>query len=300
MSPDRVRRGARATALAAFPLLLTGGWVTTTGSGLADPTWPSEYVTWGFLFKVSETDGGLLYELNHRLVGKIVGALAVATALAATFAERRGWVRILAWGALGAVVLQGIVGGMRVNWVSTPMAIVHACLGQAVFSLLAVLAVVTGASWRAPADRVRGREAARFRRITGAVAGMALIQLVLGAFLRHTGRAVLPHLLLSLVIAGHAIWLAFEGSGRLSSCRAVSAPARILGGLVAVQMLLGFLAWWGRFGLGGAASSRWAPLVATAHVGVGALFLAVCVVLLLQARRHLDAAEQASPAAVTA
>jgi hypothetical protein len=65
-------------------------------------------------------------------------------------------------------------------------------------------------------------------------------------------------------------------------------------------MLLGFLAWWGRFGPGVASSPRWAPLVATAHVGVGALFLAACVILLLQARRHLDAAEEAAPATVTA
>ncbi|MBI4231148.1 MAG: hypothetical protein HY608_09970 [Planctomycetes bacterium] len=80
----------------------------------------------------------------------------------------------------------------------------------------------------------------------------------------------------------------------------MSIPARLLGGIVAVQMLLGFAAWWGRFGPGSAHSPRWAPLVATAHVGVGALFLAVGVVLLLQARRLLGAGEEISPSAVAA
>lgn len=284
------QRLAALTAVAAFPLLLSGGWVTSTGSGLADPTWPSGLVRWGFLFKVSETEGGLLYELNHRTLGKVVGCLAIATVLAATFRERSGWLRVAAWGALAGVSLQGLLGGMRI-WeagtpLGTPIRIAHACLGQVVFAGLVALALSMWPRWRDATAPAPGRPGGKMFRLSCVLAGATLAQLVAGAFLRHTGRLLWVHVALALMIAAHALLVAGEAGARYGDRGGILWPSRILAGLVGAQVVLGGAAWWGAQGPGsGTLPVERVAIVATAHVGLGALVLACAVALALGAAR---------------
>src|SRR6266571_5033107 len=63
-----------------------------------------------FLFPVSKWVGGILFEHTHRLIASVVGFLTIILAIWLWRSESRGWVRNLGVIALGAVVLQGVLG----------------------------------------------------------------------------------------------------------------------------------------------------------------------------------------------
>src|SRR6266567_7677119 len=135
------------TAIATFPLIFMGGLVTSHGAGMSVPDWPNSYGYNMFLFPPRLWIGGILYEHTHRLMGTVVGMLSIVLTIVAWRVEPRRWVRWLATGVLGMVVLQGVLGGLRVVLVKLDLAIVHACLAQAFFCLAAFVCVVTSKWW---------------------------------------------------------------------------------------------------------------------------------------------------------
>src|SRR5947199_1291620 len=108
-----LHRLARLTACATFPLIFMCGLVTSHGAGMSVPDWPNSYGYNMFLFPPRLWIGGILYEHTHRLMGTVVGILSIALALVAWKTEQRRWACWLALGVLGAVILQGILGGLR-------------------------------------------------------------------------------------------------------------------------------------------------------------------------------------------
>src|SRR5205807_2863174 len=91
-----------------------------------------------------------------RLAGAAVGFLSIVLAIWAWRTESRRWVRRLAYGVLGAVIFQGVLGGLRVVLLKLNLAIVHACFAQAFFCLAALVAVVTSRWWLCPLPRYAG------------------------------------------------------------------------------------------------------------------------------------------------
>src|SRR5690349_20301162 len=81
------------TALATFPLIFMGGLVSSHGAGLAVPDWPNSYGYNMFLFPPRLWIGGILYEHTHRLMGTVVGLLAIILVIWAWLTERRGGAR---------------------------------------------------------------------------------------------------------------------------------------------------------------------------------------------------------------
>src|SRR5437660_3760862 len=116
------------TACATFPLIFMGGLVTSHGAGMSVPDWPNSYGYNMFLFPPRLWIGGILYEHTHRLMATVVGMLSIVLAIWTFIAERRPWVRWLSAGVLGMVILQGVIGGLRVVLVKLDLAIVHACV----------------------------------------------------------------------------------------------------------------------------------------------------------------------------
>ena len=98
-------------------LLCFGALVTTYDAAMAVPDWPGTYGHNMFLFPISEWVGGpwdLFLEHGHRLLGATVGLLSLILAAACFRWEPRGIIRGLAVAAVMLVVLQGVLGGMRV------------------------------------------------------------------------------------------------------------------------------------------------------------------------------------------
>src|SRR5258708_33083390 len=62
-------------------LLLAGSLVTSTGSGLSVPDWPTSYGWNMFTFPPSMWVGGILYEHGHRLIASTGGFLTILLAV---------------------------------------------------------------------------------------------------------------------------------------------------------------------------------------------------------------------------
>jgi heme a synthase len=175
-------RFALTTAAATLVLIFVGGLVTSTGSGLSVPDWPLSY---GML--MPPMVGGVFFEHGHRMVASFVGLLTLVLAFWTARAEARAGVRRLAWAALAAVVIQGILGGLTVIYLlPTPVSVTHACLAQTFFCLVIALGYGTSREWLAggpggPED-IHG--------LRGAALSATLLvyaQLAIGAVMRHIG-----------------------------------------------------------------------------------------------------------------
>ena len=185
----QVRRFAILTAVATFGLLIAGSLVTSTDSGLAVPDWPLSY---GTLFPPMV--GGILFEHGHRLIASVVGLLILVLAAWLWRVEPRRWMRRLGYGALAAVIIQGILGGLTVLLLLPPqISIAHACLAQTVFCLVVALAAALSPSWAERPSRVADPARPSLRALGLAVALAAAVQLLLGALIRHTGTGVAAH-----------------------------------------------------------------------------------------------------------
>ena len=148
--PAKTRRWLRALALAsvisAFALIILGGIVRVTGSGMGcGGDWP---LCDGQLLPAATSED--IIEWSHRWVAAaIVGPLIIATAIVAWLAFRRDrWLTLSAAAAVILLLLQGGLGGITVL-TELPGAIVaaHLALAQA---LLGCLILILVAAYRRP------------------------------------------------------------------------------------------------------------------------------------------------------
>ena len=174
---------------AALLLICSGGMVTSKNVGLAVPDWPTTFGYNMFLFPVSKWVGGILFEHTHRLIASAVGFLTIILAIWLWRSETRKWIRNLGLIALAGVILQGILGGLRVTMLKDQIGIFHACVAQAFLALLVVIALVTTSFWRSLDEiGVSQRKFAPVRSLAIAITIAIYLQLALGATMRHQHR----------------------------------------------------------------------------------------------------------------
>ena len=159
--------------------------VTSKGVGLAVPDWPTTFGYNMFLFPVSKWIGGVLFEHTHRLIASTVGFLTIILAIWLWRTEDRPAVRTLGLLAVGGVILQGILGGLRVTMLKDQIGIFHACLAQAFLGLIVLIAIVTTNSWRSLAPDVDLRKITPIKTLAIATTIAIYLQLALGATMRH-------------------------------------------------------------------------------------------------------------------
>ena len=177
------------TCVATLLLICSGGMVTSKNVGLAVPDWPTTFGYNMFLFPVSKWVGGILFEHTHRLMGSLVGFLTIILAVWLWLSEHRRWVRNLGVIALVGVILQGILGGLRVTMMKDEIGIFHACVAQAFLGLLVVIALVTTNFWQAMDCRASVSDAnLRVVQLAMAITIVIYVQLALGATMRHQHR----------------------------------------------------------------------------------------------------------------
>ena len=280
-------------------LIAAGGMVTSTGSGLAVPDWPNTYGWFMFSFPMEKWVGGIFYEHGHRLIASTVGFLTIVLAVWAWRVDPRRWVRWLAVGALGAVVLQGLLGGLTVLLLlPAPVSIGHAGLAQLFFCLTLSLALFTSPRWLAAENPV---DDPMLRKLAAATTGLVYFQILLGATMRHTGAGmaipdfplafgqVIPpvwsaavaihfaHRVGALIVTGAIVATALHVRHHHRGRRELLRPAALLVLLVFVQITLGGLV----------VLSGLQPFLNTAHVVNGALVLGTSLVLALRTFRPL-------------
>jgi cytochrome c oxidase assembly protein subunit 15 len=286
-------------------LVLAGSLVTSTGSGLSVPDWPTTYGWNMLMFPPSKWVGGILYEHSHRLIATTVGFLSIILAAWLWRAEPRRWMKWLGVTALGAVVAQGILGGLTVLFfLPAPISTAHAGLAEIFLCLIVSIALFTSPQW-VDRDGWEGDATAdsddRLRALATTTTGLIYVQILLGATMRHTGAGLaIPdfplmfgHLLpthwdpqiaihfshrvgalvvvLSVLATSTYVWS--HGRERLELRR----PAALLVALVAVQATLGALT----------VLSRRDILINSLHVVCGALVLTTSLVLTLRSWRGM-------------
>ena len=282
-----LHRFALLTALATFPLLFVGGLVTSTGSALAVPDWPTTFGHNMFLYPLSGMAGGILYEHSHRLLGALVGFLTIILALWLWIQEPRPWLRWLGLLALAGVILQGVLGGLRVVLLAQTLAIVHACLAQAFFALLVSIAVFTSPEKPGHAAARPAEHLNRLRRLCLLTTATLYVQIVFGAILRHTGSRLDAHLVVAALVAIQVIvltthiWRNHVEEGDLVR------PIMLLSGLLIAQLSLGLGAYLVKYTAMAAIVTPWARVsLTTVHLAVGSLMLVTSLVLALRTYRR--------------
>jgi len=287
-----LHRYAVCTAAATLFLLLAGALVTSNDAGLAVPDWPLSY---GSL--MPPMVGGIFYEHGHRMVATLVGMLTIGLAVWLWRREERRWLRRLGWAALGAVILQGVLGGLTVIFLlPTVVSVSHASLAQLFFCATVAIALFTSRWWQSAVQPVDDNGAPAMHRLALAMAATVFIQLVLGAAFRHQGIGILPHILWAVVVLGMTVYLSRVIRKRFPGVAALRRASVILSALVGVQILLGLGAWWTRILATELPQPPVFMVAATVvHVVVGALTLATSVVLALCVYRVVRPAAATAP-----
>lgn len=287
----------RVLSAATLFLILAGALVTSTGSGLSVPDWPSTYGYNMFTFPLHLMVGGIMFEHGHRLVASTVGFLTIVLAIWLWRRDDRRWLRWFGVAALGVVIVQGILGGLTVLYLlPDPISIGHAGLAQIFFCMMVAITVFSSEKWRSGADVV---DDAKLRRIATATVAVVYTQIVLGAAMRHTasGLAIpdfptafggwLPphwngniainfaHRVGAVIASVMVIWLVSHIRRHHWTNRWLVRPASVLALLVLAQVTLGAYVIWTARDI----------YINSAHVMIGALVLASSVVVALRAHR---------------
>lgn len=279
-----------------FVLVSLGAFTTSIGAGMAFPDWP---LSNGSLNPIGWLDNLAMFaEHSHRLSAGVMSTVTIIIAVWLWRTEARAWLRQLSLFAVGLVLFQAVVGGLRVLFdhlhiamVDTSLgrlfAMLHACLAQLFVCTLIAIAVACTRGWITGKTSAVGDSVRR----TGALCcALLFVQLAIAAIMRHSfaGLAIptfpystpeggfLPeawnfrvaihfaHRVMAVVIAIALVWF----SGRIRADRGSSVGLKLgastLVTLIALQIFLGAQIIW----------THRAATMTTLHVLVGALTLA--------------------------
>ncbi len=167
-------------------VIFAGAMVTSHDAGLSVPDWPSTYGENMFAFPVYKWVGGIFYEHGHRLVAFGVGSLTLLLAVWSFFVEKRKWVRVLSYAALGVVIGQGILGGLTVLFgLPDFVSVSHAVLAQSFLILMVVITYSHTREFKMRAEA--GDRGSTLWKVAAGVAVLVYLQLIIGAVMRHAG-----------------------------------------------------------------------------------------------------------------
>jgi cytochrome c oxidase assembly protein subunit 15 len=252
VTPTLLRRLALASLAANVIIVVTGGAVRLTGSGLGCPTWPkctdASYTTTGAM----GVHG--VIEYSNRMLGGVVGLIAIAALLAAVWLRPRrpALVRLAAL-VLAGVVGQGVLGGITVLTGLNPWTV------AAHFLVSAGVIAAAYALWRRvdePDGPARPVVPAPLRALVWLLTAAAATVLVLGTLVTgsgpHAGDPDTPRMgfdlttiaqahadvVFLLIGVSVATWFALRAAG---APPAAVRAAGVLVGIELVQGLVGFV-----------------------------------------------------------
>jgi heme a synthase len=287
----RHHKFAVALACCIFLLIIAGALVTSNDAGLSVPDWPTSFGSW---YKIPKLVGGVKFEHTHRMIAQVAGVLTIILAIWTWKVEKRRWMRLLGFAAVGTVIAQGILGGITVLFYLPPaVSSAHAALAQTFFCIAVAMAMFTGRQWIEDQPRVEfdQRRPSLFT-LTLLSIFVLYVQLILGAMFRHHGISWWPHVLNAVVVSFVLAWTAIRALTVYSRIDAVRRSAVLMLSLVITQLCLGFTAFLTRVAWGKSAVQPELPMVIStvAHVAVGALLLATTVILSIQVWRYVPVA----------
>ncbi len=279
-----------------FVLVILGAFTTSIGAGMVFADWP---LSNGSLNPPGWMDNLAMFaEHSHRLSAGLMSTITIILAVWLWRTEQRAWLRKLAIFAVALVLVQAVVGGLRVllehqhvEMVDTSVgrlfAMLHACLAQLFVCTLIAIAVACTRGWIKGGTVVSDS----VRRVGVVCCSLLFVQLAIAAIMRHSfaGLAIptfpystpehglLPHAwnfrvaihfahrVMAAVLAVALIWFSFKIRTDRAASIGMRLGASMLVSLIAVQIMLGAQIIW----------TQRSAAMTTGHVAVGALTLAV-------------------------
>ncbi len=293
-----------------FVLVTLGAFTTTINAGMAFADWPlsnGSFNPHGWLTNIS-----MFAEHAHRLSATTMGLITIALSLWILKTDQKQWLRNLGLWAIGMVVLQGIVGGLRVllDGVNFPgfemtigqmLRIPHGIIAQAYVCILIAIATGCSKSWITKPIHVSNS----VKRLGRWCVALLFMQLTIAAVMRHNNAGMaIPSFPYSssdgsLLPQVWSFKVAIHFAHRVMACvltvlltlfvvkiwrdKAATTGMRFgastLLCLLGLQLLLGMSIIW----------SLRAVAITTGHVVVGALTLATCFWLMFYSHRdHIE------------
>ena len=268
-------------------LIITGALVTsnasistTTSQSLANSS------------EVSRGIGGVSLEQVHRGAALPVMVLMLGIAVWLSLAKASRWLRSAVWAAMAALIVEGVLGEAAVlRWMPGMTNFSHAYLAQLLFSCTVAIAVFTSPAWNRRPDLVQDRFSIRTMSLL--VPSLVLVQVALGAASRYQAMGVLTHIFGAFVVAVFVLVVGVLVVKQYPDHRSLRLAAIALMSITGLQVLLGFAAFITLL----MSNQVTLPVVVStvAHVATGALTLAASVVLAIQIRHHVRAAQSNWP-----
>jgi cytochrome c oxidase assembly protein subunit 15 len=289
---------SKVAVAATFLLLVAGGLVTSNEAGLAVVDWPNTFGSNMFLYPLARMTGGIYYEHAHRLFGALVGLTTIVLAVRLWRSDSRRWLHRVSVAAVVLVILQGVLGGLRVTGgftlstaeadmaPSIALAVFHGILGQIFLGVMVGIAVVTSRLWSDAPESEPRPHAKDDRTFQQWLIILLIVQLVLGALQRHLSVLLIVHISLAAVVVLLAVMVGGRAWGLYHGTWPVQRLGQILIGLTCVQVTLGIAALAVTQGKAIVGSPTTVEVtIATAHQATGAALLALTVALLLWTAR---------------
>ena len=179
---------SKLVVVSVFFLIFAGALVTSNDAGLAVPDWPTTFGYNMFLYPPSMWVGGVFFEHSHRLIASVVGLMTVVLTGWIVAKEKRRWVKNLALFSLGAVIMQGVLGGLTVLYLlPTPVSVAHGVLAQTFLVCTIIIAYSQSKEFAVRQQTVQLHSAKPFFKFAVLSAGAIYLQLIVGAIMRHSG-----------------------------------------------------------------------------------------------------------------
>jgi len=286
------------SALATLLLLLAGGLVTSADAGMAVPDWPSSFGYNMFLFPLARMTEGIYFEHAHRLFGALVGLVTLTTAICLQASSLRSTLKVMGWIALLLVIVQGVLGGVRVELDKTTLAFIHGILGQIFFAYLIALTTLASQAFERLCENPANGSSPADRGLTKVLVAGLLLQLCLGAMVRHFHsekfeHMIMGHITMGIVVLGLVIAAGVNAWGKYPQITLLRRTGMGLIHATSAQLILGFVALAsGVLSAPVGQASSWQLIIATLHQGVGALVLAWSVRLAVLQHRPLAPRKQ--------
>jgi heme a synthase len=176
---------AVANAVTTFLLIGLGGLVTSHEAGMSVPDWPTTYGYNMFVFPLDKWVGGIFYEHSHRLLASAVGFLTTILAVWLWLKDSRKWLQWLGIAAFLLVIVQGILGGLRVRWQLDWLGVPHGAVAQTFLVLTAAIALFTSRWWQNSETEKQVSVPRGLRSHILYVTILIFVQLLIAATMRH-------------------------------------------------------------------------------------------------------------------
>lgn len=175
-------------------LLYAGGFTTTIRAGMAFLDWPLSNGSInpdGWL-----RDRDMAAEHSHRLLGMVMGLLSIGLSLLAYYTPTPPLLRKMGVWLVVLVIVQGLLGGLRVmldqlnlqidhNLYAQSFAVAHATLAQLYFCLLVAFVITCSRSWIERSAGFASRPNGGLAAWGYLACATIVLQLIAGAVMRH-------------------------------------------------------------------------------------------------------------------